>query len=283
MPIRFGREIAEDLSVLESREWLVTNGIGGYGSGSAAGSLTRGYHGLLVAALSPPVDRRVMLVKVDEQVSYRGIVYDLGTNRWVGGSISPEGYKNIQSFELEGSVPLWTFACGDALIEKRIWMQQGKNTTFVSYKLFSATEPVTLSISAIVDNRIFHNTGQVAWPANIVSQGDQIRVISGPADARPLILQASSGSIVTGPDLYTNFYLPAETVRGLRDSDDHVHAATFTAMLAPGATLNFLASAEDAPSFADLSLDQRKAQDKSLLDNWQKNRIAGAAPAPDWI
>jgi glycogen debranching enzyme len=80
MPIRVGREIAGDLDVLETREWLVTNGIGSYALGSAAGSLTRGYHGLLVASLTPPTDRRVMLVKLDETVGYAGVTYALGTN-----------------------------------------------------------------------------------------------------------------------------------------------------------------------------------------------------------
>jgi glycogen debranching enzyme len=80
MPIRVGREIAGDLDVLETREWLVTNGIGSYALGSAAGSLTRGYHGLLVASLTPPTDRRVMLVKLDETVEYAGVTYALGTN-----------------------------------------------------------------------------------------------------------------------------------------------------------------------------------------------------------
>src|SRR6266702_4669879 len=103
MSIRFGREITGSLEILETREWLVTNGIGGYASGSAAGSITRGYHGLLVAAIRPPVDRRIMLVKFDERVTYRGTTYDLATNRWVGGDVSPQGYKNVQNFELEGS------------------------------------------------------------------------------------------------------------------------------------------------------------------------------------
>ena len=77
LPIRFGREVAGDLEVAEQREWLVTNGIGGYGSGTVAGTITRGYHGLLVASLRPPVDRRLMLVKLDETLTYRGEAFDL--------------------------------------------------------------------------------------------------------------------------------------------------------------------------------------------------------------
>jgi predicted glycogen debranching enzyme len=167
MPIRCGREIAGELAVAEEREWLVTNGIGGYGSGTIAGTITRGYHGLLVAAVQPPVDRRLTLVKLDETLTYRGAAYDLATNRWASGAVAPQGYTNIKSFELEGSVPLCRFACADALIEKRISMKQGANTTYVAYTVVSAGEPVALSIRAIVDNRVFHNTGEVAWPVEV--------------------------------------------------------------------------------------------------------------------
>jgi predicted glycogen debranching enzyme len=99
--IRFGREITGDLKALESREWLVSNGLGSYSSGSVAGSITRGYHGLLVTALKPPIDRRIMLVKVDEQIEYLGQIYDLSTNRWASGATAPDGFNNLQSFELE--------------------------------------------------------------------------------------------------------------------------------------------------------------------------------------
>jgi glycogen debranching enzyme len=153
MSIRFGREVLSDLEVAERREWLVTNGIGGYGSGTIAGSITRGYHGLLVAALEPPIDRRIMCVKLDETVTYAGASYALCTNRWVGGAVSPEGHKNMQSFELEGSIPKWRYACADALIDKRIWMDHGRNTTYVAYTVVSAETPMQLSARAIVDNR----------------------------------------------------------------------------------------------------------------------------------
>ncbi|HEY6887065.1 MAG TPA: glycogen debranching enzyme N-terminal domain-containing protein, partial [Solirubrobacter sp.] len=165
-PIRFGREVAGDLEVAEQREWLVTNGIGGYGSGTVAGTITRGYHGLLVASLKPPIDRRLMLVKLDETLTYRGEAYDLAADRWASGAVS-SGFANIESFELEGSIPLWRYACAEAVIEKRIWMKAGANTTFVAYTVVSAAEPVRLSIRAIVDNRVFHNTGMVSWPQSV--------------------------------------------------------------------------------------------------------------------
>lgn len=283
MSIQFGREIAGDLGIAETREWLVTNGIGGYASGTVAGSITRGYHGLLVAAVHPPVDRRIMLVKLDEILTYRTVDYPLTSNRWEGGSVVPEGFKNIQSFELEGSVPYWKFACGDAILTKRIWMQHGENTTYVSYTLEHAAESVHLAVKALVDNRVFHNTGQIARPIQVDSVEDGVRIVSGGSDARPLVLRMANASVQATDEVYQNFYLPAEAYRGLRATDDHSHAATFDVTLAPGETVIFLASAEDNPAFVDDALAQRLDRDQALLKAWNQTRVKGAKPAPSWM
>lgn len=278
-PIRFGRETTGDLAFAERREWLVTNGIGGYGSGTLAGSITRGYHGLLVAARQPPVDRRLMLVKLDETLSYRGCGYELATNRWASGVVAPTGYTSIESFELEGSVPVWRFACAEALIEKRIWMKQGANTTYLAYTVVSAAEPVQLSITAIVDNRGFHDTGAVAWPAEVSLINGGLQVASGGPGSLPLVMLASAGEAHVVNELYEGYLLPAETARGLTDRDDHVHAGTFTALLAPGQTLLFLASAEANPVIEDDPLEQRRDRDRTVLAGWAG--IDGAAGTPE--
>src|ERR1700757_4429706 len=122
--VEFGREICGTLEVAEQREWLVTNGIGGFASGTVSGNLTRRYHGLLIAALNPPVGRTQLVAKVEEVADYGGSTYSLATNNWNSGATEPRGYVNIQNFRLEGTVPVWHFALGDALLEKRIWMSQ---------------------------------------------------------------------------------------------------------------------------------------------------------------
>jgi predicted glycogen debranching enzyme len=119
MSIEFGREICGDLSNAESREWLVTNGIGGYAAGTVAGLLTRRYHGLLVAALQPPLGRTLLLAKLDETVEYDNLTYALHTNRWADGNVEPHGYHHMESFALEDTIPTWKFACADALSVQR--------------------------------------------------------------------------------------------------------------------------------------------------------------------
>ncbi len=154
--IDFGREICGDLAAAEAREWLVTNGIGGFACGTVAGTLTRRYHGLLVAALPPPWHRTLLVSKIDEVVEYDGQSYALGANRWAGGAIDPPGHRHIERFRLEGTTPVWTFACADALLEKRIWMEHGANTTYVQYTVVRASRPVRLSAKVLVNYRGYH-------------------------------------------------------------------------------------------------------------------------------
>src|SRR6267143_3420323 len=100
--IAFGAELFRDLETAESREWLVTNGIGGYASGTLAGSQTRRYHGLLVAALQPPVGRTQLVSTFDEIVHYAGADHSLATHRWSTGALDPKGFLLLESFRLEG-------------------------------------------------------------------------------------------------------------------------------------------------------------------------------------
>src|SRR6516162_2165619 len=123
--IGFGREICGDLSAGLRREWLVTNGLGGYASGTLAGVNTRRYHGLLVAALMPPVERTVLVAGLIEWVTYDGRRYPLSTNEYSDGTIDPHSYRHLQSFELRGALPVWTFALADVLLERRVWMEYG--------------------------------------------------------------------------------------------------------------------------------------------------------------
>src|SRR6266699_6683731 len=115
--VEFGREVCGSLEIAEQREWLVTNGIGGYASGTVSGDLTRRYHGVLVAALHPPVGRTQLVAKLEETVGYDGREFALTTNRWSSGAVEPKGYLSIESFRLEGTIPVWRFALADALLE----------------------------------------------------------------------------------------------------------------------------------------------------------------------
>jgi predicted glycogen debranching enzyme len=287
MSIEFGREICGNLGNAETREWLVTNGIGGYASGTVAGLLTRRYHGLLIAALQPPLGRTLLLAKLDETVGYDNLTYDLHTNRWADGSVEPHGYRHIESFELEGTIPTWKFACADALLEKRIWMQSGANTTYIRYTLSRATQPLTLTLKALVNYRDYHGITQ----SNDL--GIRIKLVEGGilaiADADDLVLYLSTDTATATPtrNWHYNFDLAVERYRGLSDREDHLHAATFEVTLNPGESIVFVASTEPQPNLDGAkALKSYQDREHKILNLWQHNRpetVAHKQDCPAWI
>jgi len=126
MPIRFGREICGELAAAERREWWIGNGRGAYAAGTLALSLTRRYHGLLIAPVDPPLGRVLVLAKADAELVVGQKRHSLFTNHWASGAITPEGHLAIESFHLDGSIPVWRFAIGAHRIEQRIWMEPGR-------------------------------------------------------------------------------------------------------------------------------------------------------------
>src|SRR2546422_4450640 len=164
----FGREVAGSLAVAESREWLCTNGLGGFASGTVAGLLTRRYHGLLVAALAPPLGRTLVMAKLDDTLVDDGARWPLFTNRWANGSVDPHGYRHLERFRLDGTIPVWTYACGDVRLERRVWMERGANTTYVRYAIVRGDRPLTLEARALVNYRDYHAlTHGGPWRLNV--------------------------------------------------------------------------------------------------------------------
>jgi len=284
MGIQFGREICGNLDIAESREWLVTNGIGGYATGTVAGLLTRRYHGLLVAALRPPLDRTLLLTKLEETVTYDTRSHSLYTNRWVDNIVSPTGYRHIEYFALEGTTPLWRFAVADALLEKRVWMQQGANTTYVQYTLTRASLPLQLNLRALVNYRDYHGSTQSNdWQMSIEAVTSGLKITAYPS-AVPLYLLSDRASSVPAHNWYYGFELAVENQRGLNHQEDHLHAATFTAALKPLETLTIIATTEPHPDLhGEAALKFRRTHEDKLIRLWQVNRPLHVQKEPSWI
>jgi predicted glycogen debranching enzyme len=279
--INLGREICGDLAQSEAREWLVTNGMGGYASGTIAGLLTRRYHGLLVAALKPPLGRTLMLTKLDDTVLYGDRFYPLHTNRWSGGTVSSHGYRHIERFFLEGTVPVWRYACADAILEKRIWMQPGANTTYIQYTLVSGSEPLNLTIKALANYRDFHSSteGQ-GWRMTIVPI-DQGICVSAYPEATQLYLISDRAEVTPNHDWYYGYELAIERSRGLDDRDDNLHVATFQANVQVGQSLTLVAGAGQKPDCdGDNALKVRRGYEQKLLGLWKSNRPIDARETP---
>jgi glycogen debranching enzyme len=232
--IRFGRAICGDLDAALRREWLVTNGLGGYASGTISGVNTRRYHGLLVAALAPPVERTVLVAGLVGWVSHEGQRHSLAANEYADGTIDPRGYANVEAFSLDGTLPVWTYALGEARLERRVWMAYGSNTTYVSYELLRADGPATLMVSPLVTYHDYHalSSGH-GWQPDISRDGQAV-VVRAFDGAVPYRLVADGGTFQQGGDWWWNFHYRAETARGLDDRGDLFNPGMYTVTLEPG-------------------------------------------------
>jgi predicted glycogen debranching enzyme len=282
--IDFGRETCCSLDAASDREWLVTNGIGGFASGTVAGVITRRYHGLLVAALKPPLGRTLLVAKLEETVQYNGTEYLLSADRWVDGTVSPQGYKYLEGFCLEGTTPVWTFACADARLEKKIWMQAGANTTFVQYSLISASRPLRLELKALVNYRDYHSTTHASdWLMNVEQVEHGLRIVAFES-ATPFYLLSASANYERSNVWYRNYDLAAERERGLDDREDHLHAGTFRTSLEAGESVTIVCSVDPQSELnGRVAFGRHLARQQDLLDQWTTAQPELAKQALPWV
>lgn len=280
--IDFGREICGDIWMAERREWLVTNGIGGFASGTVAGSLTRRYHGLLIAALKPPLGRTLLVSKLEETVKYREQTVQLSTNHWDGGTIAPTGFLYLERFRLEGTTPVWTFAIADAQLEKRIWMEPGENTTYVRYALIRGTLPVRLNLCAFINHRDYHGATLDTLPEfSITPIPHGLQIL--PTGGSPFLLSASEGLVESVGTWFHNYHLPLEGERGLPDQEHHLHIGTWSLDLKPGEHITWMASTRLKPSRpAALCFESRRRHEVALLQS-ESTTKPSPPNGPAWI
>ncbi|MCP9791869.1 glycogen debranching enzyme family protein [Vulcanococcus limneticus Candia 3F8] len=268
MAIRFGSDLCADPVAAGQREWLISNGLGSYGSGTVAGPRTRSYHGLLVAALGAPADpcTRTLLVAGLEE----------------GPALNQ---RSMVAFTLEGSVPCWRYAIGDALLEKRLWMQPGAHTTTVHYRLLQASRPLELQIAVLVHARSHHGYSQEPTiDLRAVPRGVQLR--PDVAGVPPFVVLSDRGRTeLAAPGDWGEVALSAERERGLPSHDRPLRACRITVALSSEApTFTLVASTEAAPPLdGERSLQERCRHDDALLQQWQAAQPHLADRAPAWV
>jgi predicted glycogen debranching enzyme len=259
--IAFGREVCGDLAAASRREWLVANGLGSYASGTVGGVNTRRYHGLLVAALQPPAGRTVTVAELDEWAVLDGTRYPLSTHEWADGTIAPTGYRQLQSFALNGLLPVWTYAVADLLLEKRIWMEQGRHATYASYRVVRGNRPVVLDVTPFCTYRGFHSLTRGGWRPSI-EVAARAAAIGAWQGAHRYTLAADAGEFIPadgGALWYWNFRRRVETERGLDDYEDLFAPGTFRATLWPGRTWTLMITVDEpAPNGPIVGEHRRK-------------------------
>src|SRR5437667_5190128 len=165
--IQFKPEICRDVDAALRREWLETNGLGGFASSTIIGLNTRRYHGLLVAATKPPVGRFVLLSKLEETLFIEGQAFEVSANRYPG-VVHPQGFRYLKQFRLD-TFPVFSYEVEGIEIEKSVFMIQGENSTVVHYELKKNNHPespknLSLEIPTLIAFRDYQNTNNETRP-----------------------------------------------------------------------------------------------------------------------
>jgi predicted glycogen debranching enzyme len=240
-PIIFGPQTCASLADSDAgqREWLVTDGLGGYATGTVAGLRTRRYHGLLVVADRAGAVRRVALAGLDLTLTLpSGTKVPLYSHEWQSGAIAPDGHRHLETFSLVDGLPRWRWRVGDVVVERELAMLHGQPSLAVVYRVVSAPAPVGLTVAALCTWRDAHTQRHAGDPALRIEQAADGVVVE---DAYRL----------TGPgwqpsgDWHIGAYAREEAARGMGAVEDLFMAGSFTARVAPGRTLEISAWAGD--------------------------------------
>jgi predicted glycogen debranching enzyme len=262
--VTFARRDIADPARAFAREWLVTNGLGGFGCGTLAQANTRRYHGLLVASLRPPVQRVVMVAKLEVVARYRGESYELSCNEFADGTIAPRGFEHLQSYADDIGAPLWTYACADALLEQRVWMAQGRNTTYVTLHLRVGAEAMDLELRPLCTYRDYHAHTRGGWSPEVMPEERGCRVTAFPG-AHPYRVLTDRGNFTSEPDWYWNFHHRSEAERGLDAHEDLFRPGTFRLRLEPGEQVTFIATAEADLETPAVAFEREHKRRRTLL------------------
>ena len=219
--ISFDQSICTDLRAATSREWLETNGIGGFASSTVAGLNTRRYHGLLVAATQPPVGRMVLVSKLEETLVISKRRVDLSANRYAG-AIHPSGFEQLVGFRLD-PWPIYTYEVDGVRIEKSVFMVHGSNTTVVMYSALSPKAGVNLRLEVrpLIAGRDYHSLSHENGAIRGTFERAADSVLLRPYDGVPDIHIAHNAVAIAEQGYwYRQFLYSVEQDRGLDATED---------------------------------------------------------------
>ena len=229
-----------------TREWLITNGIGGFASSSIIGANTRKYHGLLIAPLTPPARRFLILSKVDESIEIDEKKYNLYTN--IGEDYISDGYKYLKSFDME-YVPIFKYEVDGVKISKVICMEYGKNTVSVYYKIRNIDKETKLTIAPIINYRDFHtmSTDHIFQLRQDINKA-KVKLILDDKSGYPIYMHLSDGEyIIHDNDIYKNMFYPEEEKRGFYPKENHIVPGVYEVNIKPNEEkeVSFVCSLEE--------------------------------------
>ncbi len=266
----------KELSELINKEWIITNGIGGYASSTISGTNTRKYHGLLVAPLTPPARRYLILSKVDESITINNKTYNLYTN--MCENYISDGYKYLLDFEKQ-YVPTFKFDVNGLKIEKTICMKYRENTVCILYKIKNSKDEAILNLAPIVNFRDFHTVNS-NHNFNIRQNinNTKVKVVVDRISEHPIYIKCSEGEYVEHfNDNFNNMYYIEEEKRGFEPKENHAVTGVYNIKINPNEEKNitFVCSLEenidevDAQKVIDEEIERldKIISDTGLIDN----------------
>ncbi|HYC85642.1 MAG TPA: glycogen debranching enzyme N-terminal domain-containing protein, partial [Chryseosolibacter sp.] len=254
-----------DFQFCSSLEWLETNGIGGYASSTVSGANTRRYHGLLVASLRPPLERRVVLSKLDDRITIGDEIFELSANQYPG-AVHPTGFQNLISFD-RFVFPEFTYKAGGVKLRKTIACIHGQNTTVVMYNVIEARNAFTLELMPFCSFKDFHTNAHAN--DSIYRQylfEDGLFRTKNYQESSELFIYVPGSEFRPGGHWYYNFEYLRELDRGLDFREDLFNHGKFLVPLKKGDQVGVVISTENCEGViaADLLLAETKRR-KNLV------------------
>ena len=256
----------ENLTLEEglNKEWLITNGIGGYASSTIIGINTRKYHGLLIAPLTPPARRFLILSKLDEALEIEGKEYNFYSN--ICQNYISKGFEYQEKFE-KVEIPIFSYKIEDILIEKSICMEYGKNTVGVLYKIKNGNKDATLKLTPVINYRDFHtmNTDHNFKLRQDINK-NKIKMVIDENSWTPIYMKTSEGTYQNYENnIFSHMFYIEEEKRGFYPEENHIVPGTFQIKINKNEEkkISFICSLED-------NIDEIDVED--LIQN-EKNRL----------
>jgi len=271
MPIFINKESLQNFNDAIRKEWLETNGLGGWASSTLTGAHSRRYHGLLVAAMQPPVRRMVLLSKLDETIEISGKYYDLSSNVYTG-TVFPKGYEHLKCFTKD-LFPVFDFAVAGIHIRKTIMAVNGENTTLIFYEILRAPCPFSLQLLTLFAGRDYHSlihaNDAICRESSFKEGTFHIRPYD---DVPDLFIRIPGADFKALPRWYYHFEYLEEKKRGLDFGEDLFSYGVFQSSLSNGDCVGVIVSTQDPSGRDPLTLyDQEKRRRLDLLKKLPKS------------
>ena len=267
--IAFDKETCTDFDTALSKEWIETNGLGGFASSTINSCNTRRYHGLLIASLPPAMTRFLMVNALEEWVMSGETRHDLSSHQYPG-VIHPRGDRNLIGFRLD-PWPIWTYRIDSLILEKSLTMIHGQNTVILTYKLRKENAEATLMIRPFLTGRFFHalhKENATLQPQTEVRQG--LVILNSYLGLPTVYMHQNAKEYTPGFNWYRQMEYARERDRGLEFREDAWSPGEFRFALRSNQEAVFVITTEGDGYFdSSFLLNAERTRRKKLLTGWE--------------